>query len=86
MTPATRHQADNIIELDSGRRLGFARYGHVESPSIFYFHGGLSSRLDIHFAEAICEALKIELIAVDRPGLGLSDDLSASRLRFGRMG
>lgn len=75
MPPTARHQADNIIELDSGRCLGFSRYGHVEGPSIFYFHGGLSSRLDIYFAKTICEALDIDFIAVDRPGIGLSDDL-----------
>ncbi len=57
----------------NGRRLAYARYGTAGGAPVFYFHGGLSSRLDIAFADETCQHLAIELIAIDRPGIGLSD-------------
>ncbi|MHA2035066.1 MAG: alpha/beta hydrolase [Promethearchaeota archaeon] len=64
---------DQIFTLENGRKLGYAEYGTVTGKPIFYFHGHRSSRLEpkIYDIEEIKN--KIHLIAVDRPGFGLSD-------------
>jgi len=55
--------------------LGFAEYGVSGGQPVFYFHGHPGSRLDwpglIH--DAIDVELNARVIAVDRPGHGLSD-------------
>lgn len=61
------------VKRPNGRRIGYARYGAAGGAAVFYFHGGLSSRLDIAFADQSCKCLDIDLIAIDRPGIGLSD-------------
>lgn len=60
------------LALPDGRSLGYARYGDPTGTPILYFHGGISSRLDIKFASERCLERKIQLIAPDRPGTGLS--------------
>lgn len=72
---------EDVIELDDGRRLGFARYGDRCGRPIVYFHGGLSSRLDIRFADELCRRLQVDLVAVDRPGIGLSGFRPSGTLR-----
>ncbi len=69
----SRPSCDESILLPDGRVLGYAEYGDPQGKPIFSFHGGLSSRLDVAFAEPICAARGIRLISVDRPGIGLSD-------------
>jgi pimeloyl-ACP methyl ester carboxylesterase len=53
--------------------LGYSEFGDRAGTPVIYFHGGLSSRLDIAFAGPSCARLGVRLIAVDRPGIGLSD-------------
>ncbi|MFC1970612.1 alpha/beta fold hydrolase [Chloroflexota bacterium] len=70
--------ADRInqqIELKDGRSLGYAEYGAPDGKPIFYFHGFPGSRLDWPFSDANDSAkqLNSRIIAVDRPGMGLSD-------------
>jgi len=64
------------IKLKDGRLLGYAEYGAPEGKPIFYFHGFPGSRLDwplFDTADAIAARLNARIIAVDRPGTGLSD-------------
>ena len=63
------------IKLKDGRTLGYAEYGAPEGKPVFYFHGFPSSRLDwpLFDTEAIAARLGAHIIAVDRPGTGLSD-------------
>lgn len=61
------------LKLDCGRNLGYAECGEKHGTPLIYFHGGLSSRLDIAFASGICKQKGIRLIAPDRPGIGLSE-------------
>ena len=63
------------IKLKDGRTLGYAEYGAPEGKPIFYFHGFPSSRLDwpLFDTDAIAARLNARIIAVDRPGYGLSD-------------
>ncbi|MFC2072798.1 alpha/beta fold hydrolase [Chloroflexota bacterium] len=63
------------IELKDGRLLGYAEYGNPYGKPVFYFHGFPGSRLDWLFSDANDHAtqLNARIIAVDRPGMGLSD-------------
>jgi len=62
------------IKLKDGRMLGYAEYGTLEGKPVFYFHGFPSSRLDwpLFDTDAIAARLNVRIIAVDRPGYGLS--------------
>ncbi|MHA2284101.1 MAG: alpha/beta hydrolase [Promethearchaeota archaeon] len=74
---------NQLFTLEDGRKLGYAEYGVVSGKPIFYFHGHRSSRLEpkIYDIEEIKN--KIHLIAIDRPGFGLSDfDFSHSILSW----
>jgi pimeloyl-ACP methyl ester carboxylesterase len=64
---------DNRLRLPDGRWLGYGECGDPHGRPVVYCHGGLSSRLDIAFAGRACERLGVRLLAVDRPGVGLSD-------------
>jgi pimeloyl-ACP methyl ester carboxylesterase len=63
------------IELQDGRKLGFAESGPVQGTPIFYFHGFPSSRLDwqLFNDDQLLAELNARIIALDRPGYGLSD-------------
>ncbi len=70
---------DQTITLIDGRKLGFALYGPVSGQPVLYFHGTPSSRLEPQLLnlygidlEAVLFATSIQLIAIDRPGIGLS--------------
>ena len=64
---------DSILKLNDGRALGYSTIGSPNGREVLYLHGGMSSRLDIHFADQLLSDLDIKLIAPDRPGIGLSD-------------
>jgi pimeloyl-ACP methyl ester carboxylesterase len=63
---------DNQLELPDGRLLGYAEYGDPLGKPIFYFHGWPGSRLEARIAEQVAHQRQVRLIAVDRPGMGLS--------------
>ncbi|KAJ4122712.1 hypothetical protein NW768_010152 [Fusarium equiseti] len=58
--------------LSDGRQLGFAEYGKPNGHPIFYFHGFPSSRLEAQPVDEIAQRVGVRLIALDRPGFGLS--------------
>src|SRR5689334_1291811 len=64
---------DRTIRLRDGRTLGYAEYGAPEGLTVIYAHGGLSCRLDVASGAQAAQHAKIRLLAVDRPGIGLSD-------------
>ncbi|MFC1902210.1 alpha/beta fold hydrolase [Chloroflexota bacterium] len=66
---------NQTIKLKDGRTLGYAEYGTPEGKPVFYFHGFPGSRLDWLFSDTNNSAaqLNARIIAVDRPGMGLSD-------------
>ena len=70
------------IKLKDGRLLGYAEYGNPEGKPVFYFHGFPGSRLDWPLSDADGSAaqLNARIIAVDRPGSGLSDFKSGRKL------
>ena len=71
----TTDKTNQQIKLIDGRTLGYAEYGNPDGKPIFYFHGFPGSRLDWKFSDSddIASQLNARIIAVDRPGMGLSD-------------
>lgn len=66
---------DQTIRLSDGRLLGFNEYGPANGQPLFYFHGSPSARIEfmVFGSETLLQSLNIRLIAIDRPGCGLSD-------------
>ncbi|MGO8950737.1 MAG: alpha/beta fold hydrolase [Ktedonobacterales bacterium] len=69
-----------VVSLPSGRTLGIAEQGDPAGVPILFFHGFVGSRLQCPPSGAMLGALGIHLIAVDRPGIGLSDPIAHRRL------
>jgi pimeloyl-ACP methyl ester carboxylesterase len=64
---------DGTLLLGDGRRLGYAQYGQPDGEPLFYFHGHPGSRLEARFAHKAAAEAGLRVIALDRPGYGLSD-------------
>lgn len=62
----------SILRLSDGRVLGYLEYGDPAGRPLFLCHGFLGSRLDRHPDDALTAALGVRMIALDRPGIGLS--------------
>jgi pimeloyl-ACP methyl ester carboxylesterase len=63
------------FSLPNGHRLGYDEYGVPDGKPLFYFHGSPSSRVEctLYVDEELLLRLDVRLIAVDRPGMGMSD-------------
>jgi pimeloyl-ACP methyl ester carboxylesterase len=68
---ATRN--GQTLSLRDGRRLGYGEYGKPDGEPGFYCHGHPGSRLEPRFADEAAAAAGVRIIALDRPGYGLSD-------------
>jgi len=68
------------IRLPSGRRLGYAEFGDPSGPLVLYFHGTPGSRVDAMLIEGEALSAGVRLMAVERPGIGLSDYQSGRRI------
>ena len=70
------------IRLPNGRRLGYDERGPLDGKPLFYFHGSPSSRVEstLYVNEGMLQSLNVHMIAVDRPGLGLSDFQASRRM------
>ena len=68
-------KTNQTITLKDGRSLGYAEYGAPEGKAVFYFHGHPGSRLDwtLFDPDDSAAEMNARIIAVDRPGTGLSD-------------
>lgn len=64
---------NNELLLKDGRNLGYAEYGDPRGKPVFYFHGLPGSRLEARLGSETGRRMGIRIIAVDRPGFGLSD-------------
>jgi pimeloyl-ACP methyl ester carboxylesterase len=64
---------EQTLELRDGRRLGFAEYGRSDGEPCFYFHGHPGSRFEAEVAHEVAASEGIRVVALDRPGYGLSD-------------
>lgn len=63
-----------ILTLPDTRTLGFASYGSTDpsDPVIFLFHGLPGCRITGRSWNKLCKKIGTRLIAIDRPGYGLS--------------
>ena len=68
------------VELSDGRSLSFARFGDPSGKPVFYFHGFPGSRLEPHSNHEKFLEAGIQLLALDRPGIGYSTRKSKRRL------
>lgn len=71
--PGPAEPGSQRLRLCDGRWLGYAEYGDPAGAPVFYFHGTPGSRLERPPDAALPAALGIRLLALDRPGYGLSD-------------
>lgn len=76
---ARNNRMDQIFRLTDGRNLGYRIHGPTDGWPVLYFHGTPSSRLELQLLgkygvdiEQVLNAVRIRLIAIDRPGMGLS--------------
>jgi pimeloyl-ACP methyl ester carboxylesterase len=72
---AGENRTNQQVRLRDGRMLGFAEYGAPNGKPIFCFHGFPGSRIgwpafDPNGSAATLDA---RVVAIDRPGMGLSD-------------
>ena len=67
-------RTDQLVELRDGRSLGYTEYGRRGGRPVFYFHGFPGSRIGWPAFDPSDSAsrVKARIIAVDRPGMGLS--------------
>lgn len=65
--------AGESMQLSDGRALAYLQAGDPDGYPMFYFHGGPGSRLEAHLYDEPSRRLGVRLIAIDRPGYGLSD-------------
>ncbi len=61
------------IVLSDGRKLGFIERGDPEEKVVFYLHGWPCSRFEMLLIELFANIKGVRMIAIDRPGIGLSD-------------
>jgi pimeloyl-ACP methyl ester carboxylesterase len=63
---------NQTFSLPDGRTLGYAEYGLSNGFPVFAFHGFPSCRLELFPIHKTARRLKLRIIALDRPGFGLS--------------
>ena len=61
------------LMLPDGRQLGYARYGADHGRPVFYLHGLPGSRYECQLVDTPARAMGISVVALDRPGYGLTD-------------
>ena len=76
----TGARRDGTVALADGRRLGYRDLGPRDGLPVLFFHGLGTSRVVCPADEALAFELGARLIAVDRPGIGLSERLRGRRL------
>lgn len=63
---------EQTLKLKDGRVLGFAEYGDPNGKPVLEFHGWPSSRLEGAIYDEPGKKVGVRVIAIDRPGFGLS--------------
>lgn len=70
---------EDVVELDDGRRIGYAQYGVADGIPLLEFHGVPGSR-HYRLDEHALDAAGVRLLTLERPGFGLSDPLPGRTL------
>ena len=68
----------SLIKLRNGNRIGYAIYGNKKNFPIFYFHGIPGSRFELK--NIPLKKKKCFIIALERPGYGISDPISKFKI------
>lgn len=63
---------ERIIEMADGARIGYREGGDPGGQPLLWFHGGLSSSVEVEFLDQAAQALGLRVIGLDRPGIGAS--------------
>jgi len=63
---------DRTIQLSDGRRLSYAEFGDRAGAPVMYFHGWPGARVEGRLGDDAAKVSRVRLIAIDRPGMGLS--------------
>jgi pimeloyl-ACP methyl ester carboxylesterase len=71
---------DKVIRLTDGRTLGYSEFGPADGRPILFFHGFGTTRVICPPDERPINEHGLRLIAVDRPGIGLSAPMPGRRL------
>lgn len=71
---------DGRVRLPNGRVLGYAECGDPTGPLVLYFHGTPGSRLEATLFAEEAAAAGVRVVALDRPGMGLSTFQSNRRI------
>ena len=71
--PARQRPHEQVLRLADRRLLGYTEYGDPEGEPVLYFHGWPGSRLEAAAWDAPAKAAQVRLVALERPGYGLSD-------------
>jgi pimeloyl-ACP methyl ester carboxylesterase len=72
VTTSGERAREGTLELDDGRALGYAEYGRPDGAPIVYLHGMPGSRLDPVLLDEEYRQLGARVVALERPGYGLS--------------
>lgn len=67
-------QENQTFTLADGRILGFAEYGDLKGTPLMYFHGTGSCRYEAVEYHEVGLKLKVRIISLDRPSVGLSTE------------
>ncbi|KAF7552869.1 hypothetical protein G7Z17_g4045 [Cylindrodendrum hubeiense] len=71
--PLEKDRSSQVVTIPGANRaVGFAEYGSKSGTAVIYLHGLPGSRFEASLWEANATALDVRLIALDRPGMGLS--------------
>lgn len=70
----------HTMSLPDGRSLSYAIYGAAQGKPLFYCHGYPGSRLEATGLAVFAAQAGLRLIAIDRPGMGLSSFQPGRRL------
>jgi pimeloyl-ACP methyl ester carboxylesterase len=72
VTASGERAREGTLDLDDGRALGYAEYGEPGGAPIIYLHGMPGSRLDPALLDEEYRRIGVRVVAIERPGYGLS--------------
>jgi pimeloyl-ACP methyl ester carboxylesterase len=72
MTALGERAREGTLDLEDGRALGYREYGERSGTPIVYLHGMPGSRLDPVPLDEEYRRLGVRVVAIERPGYGLS--------------
>ncbi|HSR66304.1 MAG TPA: alpha/beta hydrolase [Acidobacteriota bacterium] len=73
-------QPGKTLQLADGRKLGYQIFGDPRGRPVYYCHGWPGSRLECALLATNARPLGLAMVALDRPGMGLSDFQPGRRL------